>query len=129
MPYHLVVTATAVAHFAILVYLAVGGFIAWRYPRTLVLHAVVVLWALGSIFVRYPCPLTAWEQWARERAGLAPLHAGGFIEHYLTGTIYPEGYLVAVQVLVGLLVVVSWAGLADRRRPLRHGATVITPRS
>ena len=118
MPYDLVVAATVTAHLLVLVYLAVGGFLAWRLPRTLLLHVGVVLWGIGSIVVRYPCPLTAVEQWARERAGREPLPPGGFIKHYLTGTLYPERYVVAVQVLVGLLVVVSWVGLArNRKRP------------
>jgi hypothetical protein len=127
MPYDVVVTAAVVAHFAFLMYLAVGGFLAWRHPRTRVVHAAVVAWALGSVVIGYPCPLTAVEQWARERAGRDPLSGGGFIEHYLTGTVYPERYLVAVQVLVGLMVVVSWVGgPAVRRIPVRH-ARVVSP--
>lgn len=129
MPYDLVVTAALVAHVAFLVYLAVGGFLAWRRPRTLVLHAAVVAWGLGSVVVGYPCPLTAVEQWARARAGRDPLSGGGFVEHYLTGAVYPERYLVAAQLLVGLLVVVSWVGLAVRRNPVRHGSTVVPPKS
>lgn len=115
MPYDLVVAAVLVAHLAFLLYLAVGGFLAWRHPRTLALHAVVVAWGLGSVVVGYPCPLTAVEQWARQRAGRAPLSGRGFIEHYLTGAVYPERFLVAAQLLVGLLVVVSWLRLAVRR--------------
>jgi len=123
MPYDLVVMAALVAHFAFLVYLAVGGFLAWRHPRTLVLHVIVVAWGLGSVVVGYPCPLTAVEQWARDRAGHAPLSGGGFIEHYLTGVVYPERYLVAAQALAGLLVVMSWVGPSVRRRAVRHSAT------
>jgi len=123
MPYDLVVMAALVAHFAFLVYLAVGGFLAWRHPRTLVLHVIVVAWGVGSVVVGYPCPLTAVEQWARDRAGRAPLSGGGFIEHYLTGVVYPERYLVAAQALAGLLVVMSWVGPSVRRRAVRHSAT------
>lgn len=120
MAYDVVAETAFAAHLVFLVYLAVGGFLAWRWPRTLVLHAAVVVWGLGSVVVGYPCPLTAVEQWARERAGRGPL-SGGFIAHYLTGVVYPARYLVVAQLLVGLLVAASWVGLAVRRhRPERH---------
>jgi hypothetical protein len=116
LPYDLLATAALVAHLAFLVYLAAGGFLAWRLPRTLPLHVAVVAWGLGSVVVGYACPLTAVEQWARARAGRSTLAEGGFIEHYLTGVVYPAEYLAVVQALVGLLVVVSWVGLAVRHR-------------
>ena len=116
MPYDLVVTVALAAHLAFLGYLALGGFLAWRHPRTLALHVAVVAWGLGSVVVGYPCPLTAVEQWARERAGRPALAEGGFIEHYLTGVVYPQEYLVVAQLLVGVLVLVSWAGLVTSRR-------------
>jgi Protein of Unknown function (DUF2784) len=133
MPYQLLVAAAVVAHVTFLMYLVVGGFLTWRHPRTLVLHAVVVAWAVGSVVVGYPCPLTAVEQWSRERAGLGPLPPGGFIRHYLTGTIYPQGCVVVVQVLVGLVVVMSWIGLAGvsgvrtRGRATAHAARGAPP--
>jgi hypothetical protein len=68
------------------------------------------------VVVGYPCPLTAVEQWARARAGRSALAEGGFIDHYLTGVVYPAEYLALVQVLIGLLVVASWLGLVVRHR-------------
>jgi hypothetical protein len=58
------------------------------------------------------------ERWARERAGRAPLAEGGFIEHYLTGVVYPEPVLGAAQLLVAALVLLSWARLATGRGPV-----------
>lgn len=117
MPYAWLATTALVAHLLFLVYLAVGGFLAWRWPRTIWLHAAVVLWGAGSVLVGYGCPLTGLERWARERAGRARLSEGGFIDHYLTGVVYPERWLVAAQVAVGVLVAVSWLGLR-RRAPV-----------
>jgi len=116
VPYDLLVVAALVAHLAFLGYLALGGFLAWRHPHTLAPHVAVVAWGLGSVVIGYPCPLTAAEQWARERAGRPALPAGGFIQHYLSGVVYPERYLAVVQVLVGLLVVASWVGFVRSRR-------------
>jgi hypothetical protein len=125
--FDLVVLVVLVVHLAFLVYLALGGFLARRHPRTLVLHVAVVAWGAGSVVLGYRCPLTGVERWARERAGRAPLAEGGFIEHYLTGVVYPERFLVPLQLLVAALVLVSWARLAvsrgstapapERRRP------------
>jgi hypothetical protein len=46
------------------------------------------------------CPLTPLEQSLRERAGQEG-YAGGFIEHYLTAAIYPEGLTRELQWLLG----------------------------
>lgn len=116
MAYGWLATAALVAHFLFLAYLTVGGFLAWRWPRTIVLHVAVVLWGLGSVVVGYGCPLTDVERWARSRAGRGELAEGGFIDHYLTGVVYPERLLVAAQAVVASLVVASWVGLW-----FRHG--------
>ena len=116
MLYEGLATTALVVHLLFLGYLALGGFLAWRWPRTVLLHAAVVLWGVGSVVIGYACPLTAVESWARARAGRAGLAEGGFIDHYLTGVIYPERWLVVAQATVGVLVLVSWVGLW-RRHP------------
>ena len=116
MTYDGLATTALVVHLLFLGYLALGGFVAWRWPRTLPAHVAVVLWGVGSVLVGYGCPLTAVESWARGRAGRAGLAEGGFIDHYLTGVVYPERWLVAAQATVGVLVLVSWIGLWRRRR-------------
>ena len=44
-----VVALTVAAHFAFIGYLVIGGFLAWRWPRTIWLHMPVVVWGVGSI--------------------------------------------------------------------------------
>jgi Protein of Unknown function (DUF2784) len=116
-------TAVLVLHAAFLGYLCLGGFLAWRWPRTIAAHVVVVAWGIGSVLVGYGCPLTALEDSARRRAGQAGLAPGGFIEEYLTGVVYPERYLLLAQCAVGVLVVTSWVGWW-RRRVGRRTASV-----
>ena len=96
------------AHFAFLVYLPTGGFLALRWRRSILLHVAVVLWGLGSVVLHFGCPLTALEQWARPRAGMAPLGSAGFIDHYITGVLYPAGGAGHAQAAVFLAVTVSW---------------------
>lgn len=104
-----------VAHFAFLAYLVVGGFLAWRWPRTIVVHALVAAWGLASVLLRIECPLTGLEDHFRAAAGQRGLDRG-FIDTYLTGVIYPAEYLRQVQVLVAVIVVASWVGFYRRRR-------------
>jgi hypothetical protein len=103
------------AHFLFLGYLTAGGFLAWRWRHTIWAHLAVAAWGLISITVGVVCPLTVLEDWARRRAG-EPGLTGGFIDHYLTGVIYPRRYTLLVQALVAACVAASWLGLYLRRR-------------
>jgi len=116
--YIMVVAAVVVAHFAFLVYLASGGFLALRWPRTIWLHVAAVLWGIGSVVLHFPCPLTWLERWARQHAGMGRLPPGGFIDHYLTGVLYAAGSVGVLQVLAFAAVCVSWIVFVARRR--RH---------
>ena len=117
--YVVAVALTVAFHFAFLAYLVVGGFLALRWPRSIWLHVPMVIWGVGIVTLRYDCPLTWLEQRARERAGMAPLPEG-FIDHYVTGVLYPARYVGLFQVAVFLIVVASWtAYVAARRRATR----------
>ncbi|MFC9894910.1 DUF2784 domain-containing protein [Nocardia sp. NPDC127579] len=116
MFYRLSADATAAVHLAFVVYVVLGGFLAWRWPRTIWLHLLAFAWGFGTILIGYDCPLTDVENWARRRAGQAGLPPSGFIDHYLTGVIYPEQALNLVRALVAVCVLVSWIGYLRRRR-------------
>ncbi|MFD1810880.1 DUF2784 domain-containing protein [Rhodococcus gannanensis] len=103
-------------HFAFIGYLVFGGFVAWRWPRTLVLHVGAVVWGIGSVLVGYECPLTWLQNWARESDGRPPLPSSGFIAHYLTGVVYPESAVNLVRLLVVVVIVGSWVGCVRRVR-------------
>jgi hypothetical protein len=51
---------------------------------------------------------------------MAPLPPDGFIAQYLTGTVYPVGWLVGVQLASFALVAVSWAVYFRRDIGRRH---------
>jgi Protein of Unknown function (DUF2784) len=44
-----VVVLTVGTHFAYLVYLPSGGFLALRWPRTILLHLPTVVWGIGVV--------------------------------------------------------------------------------
>ena len=43
---------------------------------------------------------------------MSPLGSAGFIDHYITGVIYPAGWTVWVQAAVLAAVIASWAAYA-----------------
>jgi hypothetical protein len=116
MFYRLLADASVVAHLAFIAYVIFGGFIAWRWPRTIWLHLVCAGWGFIGVVVGIVCPLTILENWARRQAGQSGLPPEGFIDHYLTGVIYPESLLVEVRIGVAVVVVASWVGFIVRRR-------------
>jgi hypothetical protein len=104
----LVLVLVVAAHFAFLVYLPLGGFLALRWRRSIWLHVAAVTWALGSVIAHYGCPLTDIERWARSRAGLPSLGPAGFIDHYVTGVFYPAAGTGLAHAVVFSAVVTSW---------------------
>jgi Protein of Unknown function (DUF2784) len=120
MVYRLVADTVMLVHFGFLAFLAVGGFLVWRWPRLAVAHVAAVAWGALSVGAGLACPLTGWEDLARRRAGEQGLPRG-FVDTYLTGVVYPERHLEVAQLLVAAAVAVAWAGLVLRRR---HGPSV-----
>lgn len=110
----LVAAAAVVAHLAFLAFLLTGGFLAWWFPWVLVPHVGTALWGLWIVVCRRPCPLTTLENWGRVQSGRPLLDERGFIPHYLEGRVYPDSWARRVEVVAGVVVLVSWVGLALR---------------
>lgn len=108
--------AVMLVHFAFLVFVVIGGFLAWRWPRLIWVHVPAAVWGFSTVAFSLPCPLTDVEDWARDRAGQAQLSGTGFIDHYIEGVLYPDRYTALLQGLVGIAVVASWLGFTVRRR-------------
>ncbi len=104
-----------VVHFAVLLFLLVGGFLAWRWPRALYFHLAMATWGLLIVLFPLACPLTWLENELRAAAG-QPQLVSGFIDTYIDGVLYPDSAARLVQVLVAIVVVVSWIGLYLKRR-------------
>lgn len=115
MGYRILTTLVLTLHFGYLAYVVVGGFVAWRWPRTIWLHLVAAAWGLAVIGIPLRCPLTWVEDWSRRRAGEGAPSAG-FVDRYLEGALYPERYTALLQALVALTVVGSYVGFFLLRR-------------
>lgn len=117
--YRVLADAVVLAHFGFLLYLITGGFLAWRWPRTIGLHLLAAVWGTLIVTTGVPCPLTALQDELRETGGEGPLHGGGFISLYVRGTFYPTHQQTVAQALVALVVLASWGGLIARHRAAR----------
>ena len=116
--YVLTVAVTVGAHFGYLLYLPSGGFLALRWPRSIVLHVPAVGWGVCVVAGAVPCPLTQLEEWARARAGMNPLPTTGFTDRYVAGVFYPSQATRTAQALAFAAAAVSWLMLAAKRRQL-----------
>jgi hypothetical protein len=106
-------------HYAFMAYLVLGGFIAWRWPRTTPFHVAAAIWAVLIVTTKIPCPLTSLQNNLRERAGLPPL-GNSFVNLYLRGHFYPSDAQMPAQAVLGLVILVSWTGLAWLLVQQRH---------
>jgi hypothetical protein len=113
--YRALADAVLVVHLGFIVFLAVGGLLAWRWPRVLWLHAPAVVWGVGIVTVGYDCPLTPIEKALRRRDGQAA-YEGGFVDQYVEGVIYPESYTPLLRAVTAVLIIVGWAGALIRLR-------------
>lgn len=117
--------AILVLHLAFVVFVVLGGLLVLRWPRLGWLHVPVALYGATIEFLGFICPLTPLENSLR-RAGGEAGYEGGFIEHYITAALYPEGLTREIQLILGAGVVVLNAGiytvLVRRRMRARHDA-------
>jgi len=109
-----------VLHLTFIVFVVGGGLLVLRWPRLAWVHVPAFLWGAAIEFTGGICPLTPIEVSLRQQAGEAG-YSGGFIEHYIAGTIYPGGLSRTLQVVMGLTVL-ALNGLVYLRLWRRRGA-------
>jgi hypothetical protein len=101
--YSLLADAVLVLHLLFILFVALGGLLVLRWHWLAWLHVPAVLWGASIEFSGHICPLTPLENLLRELGGGAT-YEGGFIEQYVTAWIYPEGLTRAVQITIGVAV-------------------------
>jgi hypothetical protein len=113
--YRLMADLVVLLHLLFIAFVAVGSLLTVRWPRLVVLHVPVVIWAAAIVTIGFTCPLTPLEKALRRRAG-ASLYDGGFVDHYLDGVVYPGRYTTLARMLVAALIVAGYIVLLARRR-------------
>jgi hypothetical protein len=124
LQYRLLADAVLIVHLSFVLWVALGVFVVWRAPWSASLHIPAVVWGTYIELSGAICPLTDWEIALRQRGGEAG-YAGGFIDHYITGCLYPDGLTRTTQIALGaflffLNVVIYWR-LIQRIRRARPG--------
>ena len=97
--YRVLADLVVIFHLAFVAFVAVGALLAWQWPRLVRVDLAAVAWAAAIVAIGFTCPLTPLEKALRRRASGDAYH-GGFIDHYLTGVIYPGHYLGLARALV-----------------------------
>jgi len=103
MLYRVLADCVVVIHAAFVVFVVLGGFLAWRWPGVVWAHVPCAVWGAAIEYAGWICPLTPLENALRARAGLQG-YAGGFIEHYLMPVLYPAGLTRSTEAVLGTLV-------------------------
>jgi hypothetical protein len=112
--------ATVAIHVLALLYIGFGGFLAWRWPRSIFVHVFFAIWGVLVNVFPIPCPLTAMEDYFRHLQGLGDL-PGGFNAYYIYGTVFPRSMLPFIAVFALAVVVISYVGAYQRWRHRHHG--------
>lgn len=117
MIYRVLADAVLLLHLAFIVFVVFGGFLVRRFPRLVWLHLPAAAWGAFVELAAWPCPLTPLENHFRRLSGTAG-YGGGFVEHYLVPTIYPQDLLREGQIALGIaVIVINIVAYARRRRP------------
>lgn len=124
MLYRFAADLVLVFHGLFVLFVVIGGLLSlWR-PRWSWLHILAALWGATVMLTGMICPLTPLENSLR-LAGGQEGYSGGFIEHYITSVIYPEGLTRPVQMGLGGLVIllnaVIYGFIWSRRGRARPG--------
>lgn len=104
MLYRVLADLVVVLHLGFVLFVALGGLLALRWPRAAWIHLPAAVWGAGIEFFQGICPLTPLENHLRRLGGEAG-YSGGFVEHYVLPVLYPGGLSRGVQLGLGIFVV------------------------
>ena len=105
----------------LILFVAAGAILAWRWPKLLWLHLPAVTYAGAILTIHFDCPLTALEKYLRRQAGQQQ-YSGGFVRHYVTNVVYPGSLTPVLQAGAALCIGIGYAGLLVRWRRTHEGA-------
>jgi len=119
MLYGLLADLVLVAHLAFVGFVVFGGFLVLRWRRLAWIHVPVALWGAAIVVTGFTCPLTPLENRLQQLGGRAG-YQGGFIEHYVTAVLYPDGLTRQAQLVLGAAVlalnlIVYWRVVSTAR--------------
>ncbi len=96
--------AVLVLHFAFVAFVVGGGWLVLRWPGLAWAHLPCAIWGAVVELAGWICPLTPLENQLRQAAGRTG-YSGDFLEHYLSGLIYPADLTASTQLVLGVGVI------------------------
>jgi len=105
MLYRILADLVMLGHFAYIVFVVGGALLVLHHRAWMWLHLPAAAWGIWVEFFARRCPLTPIENALRAKAGQSG-YSGGFIDHYLTRAVYPEGLTTQGQIFLGVFVLV-----------------------
>jgi hypothetical protein len=110
MLFNAIANLLVIAHFLFVLFVILGGLLLFRWPGIAFVHLPATAWGVMIELNNWICPLTPFEQSMRRAAGEKG-YTGGFIDHYITPLIYPEGLTPEIQWMLGGGVVLMNAAI------------------
>lgn len=131
MLYRTLADGLVVVHLAFVLFVVLGGVLAWRWPRLAWVHLPAFVWGVWISITGAICPLTPLENRLRRIGGEAG-YDGGFIEQYLLPVLYPGAMTREIQIGIGIGVLVwnvaIYAALLARTRRRARERSRVRPR-
>jgi hypothetical protein len=110
MTYRFLADSVLLIHLGFVLFVVLGGLLLTRWPKLAVIHLPAMLWGVLIEWRNGVCPLTPLEQYFRRQGG-EDGYTGGFIEHYVTGALYPTGLTRGFQIALGSILLLLNAAL------------------
>ncbi len=103
MLYRILADATAIAHFAFVLFVAFGGLLVLRWRKLAWVHLPAAIWGALIEVMNWSCPLTSYENLFRARGGMGG-YGDDFIAYHLFRWIYPAGLTRNLQFAIAVFV-------------------------
>ena len=103
MIFSLLADLVLVLHFIFILFAIFGAVLVYFYHWIAWLHIPMACWAILISFFGWICPLTYLEVWLRQAAGEQGYQTG-FIAHYLSPIVFPEGFSREQAIINGAIV-------------------------
>mgnify|MGYP001828111971 FL=1 len=104
MIYRLLADLVVLAHFGFIVFVLLGGLLAFRWQWMPWLHVPAMAWGGFIELTGRICPLTPLENALRRAGGLAE-YSQSFTEQYIVPIVYPAGLTRELQVMMGFVLI------------------------
>ncbi len=121
MFYQLLATFLAIAHFAFILFVALGALLVLRWRWVMYIQLPAAIWGAIIEIAQWDCPITTWENQALHRAGQSG-YSEGFIAHHLFGIIYPNGLTRGMEIALAVFVTVVNTVVYHRVRVIGRNA-------